>query len=777
MENRVGSTIAGGLAGIASATTVDVTGNAGTISGSTAIFAIGLARVHNLSGGQINGNLFGIDTVAATSVGQLDITNAAGATISASDINGVGIRGSGNVTSAGTITGGTGAGGASVQFVGTGTNTLTLQGDSLGGGTLTGDAKGSTSAGATNKLILQGTATANNNFFDFTSLNVQANSFWVLNGDLRVGLTTIDSGAVLEVGDGGPSHSGAQLTGSVAVNSGGRLVGQGSINGSVGVLSGGTISPGVVVGTAIGTLTVIGNVSFGANSTFRVNVDGDGRSSKLVATNGIVSLAAGTAGTPGPGVQVNAGGTFAPSTQYNILHADRGVNGTFANVTTNLAFLTPTLTTGANDVFLTLACNATVCSSGGGGTGGGGGGGGGTVNPGFGFAAVAQTRNENAVAGALDGGPVSNRLVIGLLNQTIAGARQAFDALSGEIFGSVQNIQAGQSQFTRDAMLGRMRQASYADAPAELGALSFGGPQLAYAGDDAYAADFPAKAPAAREPSRGLTFWALGLGGSGHADSDGNAASLRSRFGGFLSGADARFGDTWRAGLVAGYTRTDLNVDARASSAGVDSVQFGGYAGGRVGAFNVRGGASLTYDSIDTSRGVFFPGFSDQTHAHFHGNVGQVFGEVGYGMALGQVAVEPLAGLAYVHVHDGSFAESGGAAALSASASNENLGHSSLGMRFASAVPLANGTVLVPRGTVQWQHAFGDVTPVTGLAFQGTGATFTTAGIPIARDAALVEAGFDWRFSPQAKLGAFYQGELAAHAQTHAFKGGFTWDF
>ena len=99
--------------------------------------------------------------------------------------------------------------------------------------------------------------------------------------------------------------------------------------------------------------------------------------------------------------------------------------------------------------------------------------------------------------------------------------------------------------------------------------------------------------PAAREPSRGLTFWALGLGGWGHADSDGNAASLKSRFGGFLSGADARFGDTWRVGLVAGYTRTDLNVDARASSAGIDSVQFGGYASGRVGAFNVRGGASL----------------------------------------------------------------------------------------------------------------------------------------------------------------------------------------
>ena len=84
---------------------------------------------------------------------------------------------------------------------------------------------------------------------------------------------------------------------------------------------------------------------------------------------------------------------------------------------------------------------------------------------------------------------------------------------------------------------------------------------------------------------------------------------------------------------------------------------------------------------------------------------------------------------------------------------------------------------LMPRGMLQWQHAFGDVTPATALAFQGTGAAFSVAGIPIARDTALVEGGFDWRFAPQAKLGAFYQGELAAHAQTHAVKGGFTWDF
>ena len=167
--------------------------------------------------------------------------------------------------------------------------------------------------------------------------------------------------------------------------------------------------------------------------------------------------------------------------------------------------------------------------------------------------------------------------------------------------------------------------------------------------------------------------------------------------------------------------RSDLNVDARASSAGIDSVQLGGYASGRVGAFNVRGGASYSLDSIDTSRTIVFPGFADKASARFHGNVGQVFGEVGYGMAFGNVAVEPLAGLAYVHVRDGSFLESGGVAALSGASANENTGYSFLGVRAATLCRWPMARCLIPRGTLQWQHAFGDVDSGFGPGVPGHG--------------------------------------------------------
>ena len=53
------------------------------------------------------------------------------------------------------------------------------------------------------------------------------------------------------------------------------------------------------------------------------------------------------------------------------------------------------------------------------------------------------------MATALDRGPVSNPLIIAVLNQTVAGALQAFDVLSGEVFGSVHNTQSQEAQFAR----------------------------------------------------------------------------------------------------------------------------------------------------------------------------------------------------------------------------------------------------------------------------------------------------------------------------------------
>jgi outer membrane autotransporter protein len=120
--------------------------------------------------------------------------------------------------------------------------------------------------------------------------------------------------------------------------------------------------------------------------------------------------------------------------------------------------------------------------------------------------------------------------------------------------------------------------------------------------------------------------------------------------------------------------------------------------------------AELAWSSVSTNRSIVFPGFSEVARARYNVGLAQVFGEVGYGVALGNIAAEPFAGLAYVHLHSGSFAESGGLAALSGANGDQDVGYSMLGARLATSWVLPNGPAVTPRVSAAWQHAFGDVT-------------------------------------------------------------------
>jgi outer membrane autotransporter protein len=281
--------------------------------------------------------------------------------------------------------------------------------------------------------------------------------------------------------------------------------------------------------------------------------------------------------------------------------------------------LTPVLSYDADDVFLTLTRN------------------------GFTFSSLAT--NHAGVAGALDQGPQNGALVNALLVQNDATIRQAFDALSGEVFATLDERMASQSFLLREIILGRLRQAGYAGAPGALGALSFGGPDLVASEDEpalAFASGsankaIPVKAAPAAPPASGagrdLTFWGYGFGGWGRADSDGIAAAVRDHTEGFVTGFDARFG-FGRFGIVGGYSHSGLNVDARSSSASLESGHLGAYAGTQWGPLNLRAGATWSFHSIDTDRTIFFPGFLETAKAHFNGSTGQVFGEAGYGLTL-----------------------------------------------------------------------------------------------------------------------------------------------
>src|SRR5262249_20359534 len=238
------------------------------------------------------------------------------------------------------------------------------------------------------------------------SLQQNGSGVTILTGaSTYTGPTTVNAGTL---------NVNGSITSIVTINNGGTLMGNGTVGGIV-AAAGGTVAPG----NSIGTLNASGNVSFAPGSIYQVEVNPT-QSDKIAAT--------GTATLTGGTVQVLVQlGNFANSTRYTILTATGGVTRTFANPTSSFPLLVPSLSSDANDVFLTLTRNTTF------------------------FTSQAQTPNQAAVGAALDQSPLGSALVLAVAFLNPVGARQAFDALSGEVHASAQGVMLDDSRYLRQA--------------------------------------------------------------------------------------------------------------------------------------------------------------------------------------------------------------------------------------------------------------------------------------------------------------------------------------
>lgn len=496
------------------------------------------------------------------------------------------------------------------------------------------------------------------------------------------------------------------LLGGMIDVSGGVLAGSGTVQ-DVHVAGGSLISPG----DSIGTLHVA-NITIDADTTYMVELSDI---ADLISASGTATL--------------NGGGVFvwpyfgtAIGTRYTILTAAGGITGTFGNVDSALSslFLSPELSYDSTHVYLTIAQTTD-------------------------FDSLAETPNQAAAArGAQSLGPGALYTPIAVLGN-VADARTAFDAISGEIHASLKTGLANDSHFVRDAVNARIRAA-------------FGGQTTADARVLAYGPGGPRIAPVTTDR---VVAWGSAYGGWGQTDSDGNAAALDRSASGFFLGADAPLGDSWRLGIMAGYGHASFDANARASSASDENYTLAAYSGARFGALMLSFGAANTWHRIDTHRAIVFPGFAATENASYNARTTQIFGETGYTMHYRRTALEPFAGLAYVNLHTNGYDESG-VAGVHAGGSDTNTAFTTLGLRAAAKLPLW-AMPLAARGMLGWRHAFGDVVPAAVHAFTG-GAPFTVAGVPIARNAAVIEAGIDFAMTDKTRLGITYSGQFASGA-------------
>jgi outer membrane autotransporter protein len=238
-------------------------------------------------------------------------------------------------------------------------------------------------------------------------------------------------------------------------------------------------------------------------------------------------------------------------------------------------------------------------------------------------------------------------------------------------------------------------------------------------------------------------------------------------------GADGLVADTWRIGLLAGYSRSDIDLDARLSSADMDSYHLGLYGGTGWalpgGTVSMRGGLAYSWHDIETSRSVGFLGFGPEVlSADDDAGSFQAFGELGYGMETATARLEPFISLAHVRTRTGQFAETGGAAALTVSGNTMDTTFTKIGIRGETGIELGEFDVRLS-GMLGWRHAMGDTTPVSDHSFTGADG-FTIAGSAIARNSAVIDAGFAFDLTPDATLGMAYQGQFASDARDHGLR-------
>ena len=533
--------------------------------------------------------------------------------------------------------------------------------------------------------------------------------------NLYSGGTNVDAGT-LSVGVGG------SILGPVAVKSGARLGGSGTIGGNVTVLAGGT--------HGAENQTINGN--YVNSGIFEVAATPAGADKLTV--NGTVDISGATLNLV---LSPSSMGAWLPvNGPFTLIANDGGdaVAGTFASVgnLNSLLFLDHLINyTGGdgNDVTLTLSRNNVTLVS------------------------VAEAPNQASAAGAVAALPNSNPVAAAFLMSTDENqARDALNQLSGDVHASASGGSSQASSFVGEFANDRVRSAFGDVAAPDLPVMAYGegGPELVAADTDRF------------------VVWGQALGNWGSVDGNGNASGFDHSSGGLVAGADTVVGGDWRVGLLAGYSRTSFETDGGASSGDSDNFHLGVYGGRHFGAVALRAGAAYTRHSIDTTRTVSFPGLSETLKASYDAGTAQVFVEAGYRAEMGRFAFEPFAGLAYVSTSTDGFTETGGAAALTGADKSFDSTTSTLGLRAATDLHLGDAKATA-RGGLGWRHAFGDVEPSSTVAFAG-GDSFTVYGAPIARDALLIEAGFDLAIAPKATLGLTYTGQIANGARDHGAK-------
>jgi len=583
--------------------------------------------------------------------------------------------------------------------------------------------------------------------------NVTAQAASINQGELAV-----QQGATFTVGGG---------TGTLAVESGGVLSGNGTVQGEVVLRGGGWLKPGnsIDVHTTGGNLTI--EPSGGVEIEIRdlgggQNVGAPGTDNDLEHVTGTINVGGG--GTILVTEDSTSTGNFKSGDKYYALVGEQGINNIQeATVTDNIAGFAiggyglenTTFNVGGSDI----------------------------AGQWFWFDLVrgfdANTPNARAVSDYLIAQYDTGRMVA-LFNalDALSGPRQAtaLGQLSGEPLASSQSLGINSSMVFTQMLLNQIRP----------GLRSGGSGRTYAAGDFATPGNMLVRAQCDNGdcvmPACGCaapTGWATGYGVGGTFFGDGRTSLSSVSVGGVLVGLERGTVDGSKAGLFFNYGHTygdttDLNAATR-----IDDHYFGAYLVGRRLESYWLATFGFGYDRYDITRHVGAGALNESPRTTHDGWQSMVYGEWGWDLATRYVAIQPLVGLQYLYLREDGFREDDAGApstGLTVDGMDYDALRTHLGLRLVRALSLG--------GTAEfrsiWIHELlRDTAPLAGARFSTVpgGATFPIQGADLGRDWCWLGTGLKWRLGNHTRLFAEYDLLFNIRQSIHTGSGGveFSW--
>jgi fibronectin-binding autotransporter adhesin len=442
-------------------------------------------------------------------------------------------------------------------------------------------------------------------------------------------------------------------------------------------------------------------------------------------------------------VQVLAqSGNYGPSTTYTIVRATGGVAGTYSAVTSNFAFLAPTLSYDANDVFLTLVLGQNAFTS---------------------FSGI--TPNQKAVGTALNQSFANASgdfaTVIGALaGLNTAQGPAALDTISGQPYADFGTMNTNNAAMFMNALGQQMANAR--------GAVSTGQRQALAQACEIESCDGTGP----------LSAWASALGGLGSVLGDSNASTLTYNFGGAAAGVDYRFDPRFLAGIGVGYTHGTQWVNSFMGQGWSDSVSVAAYGSFTQSGFYVDALAGYAYFNNQLQRQILIPGLQQRTATGSTG-ANQFLGQVEGGYKLDVYApaaatITPFGRLQISSVTQNAFSESGAQSlSLNVAQQTTNSLRTTIGADLASSIGLGNERKLDFAVRLGWQHELADTgRPITAAFAGAPGNSFTVFGATPARDSAVVGFQATTNIAAATQIYLRYDGGVGGGTDNHALMAG-----